>query len=755
MLIIKRKLSLCLYVFILQFFYSHALAATMSEKEFTALTGSEVEDVFCIGSQVDENLHNWWEKVENIKLEMNAEKYLGDTLKKTKNNIKDIVKKNRGVSSLKAKYRKIKIKLNGSDCWMSGKYRLTGDMKDHVGTHDEIIHSIKVKLTSGKIDNILKFKLFAPKARMGKLEVLNFVIHQKLDLLAPRTALVNVQIGGQSYRAMFQEDISEKLLEYNNLHDAMLLEGDEGYVPFNFPKIINKSFVSNQKFRDISIYALEELGRSYQLTSIINNEKQIDSPLFLDLLPASSREELIYFHLLNFSLNNSYGLTLDDSRFVFDHISRQYHPIYYDGHARDIMSKVSDINFDIPDDIQFRLLKNLEAIDLSELTSELNDLGAQFLKREVQQIMSEAIRFVKAAKGKKASYELEDQLKKLNDYGLIDTQALELMSKNNLESLQVSWMLSASELERCVYRESGKRCVQEVLNANQKLAPQLESQSLRSGIFLHGLSGESLVIPYFQELASNTLTLLGTGTTIEHTSNLELSVNVDTKTVIVNSRDINASTSQIKVSGGILDGWEFLVKKGVFLGYEKYPGTRASKFGLTGCITFNDLIVKSLKVHMQDSKCEDSIHFVRAKGDIESITVKNALADAIDADFSDLTFSNLIISDAGNDCVDFSAGTYQIARNKFQNCGDKGVSAGEGSNVVLGNSEIRDALIGIVAKDGSTVVVKETNLFNVDVCLAVYKKKQEHGTARLDVKKIHCTSDKYFKQDGSLLSFHK
>lgn len=738
--------SLYLCALMLQLFCVHSVSANMSDQEFTALTGSYVEDAFCVRSNDDENLHNWMGKVSKIQLLLNVEKYMGDVITK--------LKKNRGVSSNKHKYRKIKIKLDGTDCWMSGKYRLTGDLNDHVGAQGEILHSIKVKITDGRIDNILKFKLLTPKSRFGKFEVLNYVMHKRLGLLAPRTSLVKVQIGGQTYEAIFQEDINEQLLEHNNLHEAILLEADEGYVPFDIPRIINRKLVENEQFRDISTYALEKIGQVFQITSKFTMEKKLyEHPLFLDFIPENSRKEFIYFHLLNFALNSVGGLTTHDSRFVFDHISRRYRPIYYDGHAHNVTSKISDLNFDIPDDIQSRLLENLESLDLIKLEADLNDLGAQFLIEELQQIMSDTINFVKAARGKKISHELDKTLKVLLDYELIEAKAKALIDVHNISNFQVSWMINDSELEKCVYRKIEKDCSKELLNDSQKLAYRPEIRSLSHGVFLHGLSRESLVAPYFQELSFNTLTLLETGTTIEHTSNLELSVNVDAKTVTVTSNHKNASTSQIKVFGGVLDGWKFLVKKGVFLGYEKQAGTRASKFGLTGCITFNDLNVKSLKVHIQDSMCEDSIHFVRTKGHIESITVINTLADAIDADFSDLIFGNLDISEAGNDCVDFSAGTYQITKNKFHNCGDKGVSAGEGSNVVLDNSEIRGALIGIVAKDGSTVVIKEAGLFNVDVCLAVYKKKQEYGTARLVGKKINCTSEKYFLQNGSHLNY--
>ena len=737
--------SLFICAFVLQLLSVHAVSANMSDQEFTELTGSQVEDAFCVQSHHDENLHNWMEKVAKIQLRLNVEKYTREIIKKHR--------KNSSVSSNSQKYRKIKIKLNGTDCWMSGKYRLTGDLADHVGTSGEILHSIKVKITAGRVDNILKFKLLTPKSRTGKFEVLNYVIHKSLGLLAPRTSLVEVKIGGQTYEAIFQEDINEQLLENNNLHEAILLEGDEGYVPFDTPRIMNKNFTKNIHFRDISAYALEKIGQVFQITSNFNMKKGIDGPIFLDFIPENSRNEFIYFHLLNFSLKSVDGLSTNDSRFVFDHISRRYRPIYYDGHSQGANSKVFKLNFDVPDDIQARLLKNLRSLDLIKLEADLNDLGAHFSKKELHQVKSDMINFVKFAKGNKVSHEPVKMLKFLLDYEQIKEKSKQLMDVHDISSLQVSWKINDTELEKCVYRKNEKNCSKELLNENQKLDSQPEIRSLSHGVFLHGLSSESLIKPYFQELVFNSQPLLGTGTIIEYTKNLELSVNVVSKIITVSSNHDNASVSQIKVSGGVLDDWEFVVKKGVFLGYEKQAGTRASKFGLTGCITFNDLNVKSLKVHIQDTMCEDAIHFVRTKGHIESITVINTLADAIDADFSDLTFGNIDIFEAGNDCVDFSAGTYEIINNKFYNCGDKGVSAGEGSSVVLGNSEIKGALIGIVSKDGSTVEIKEARLFNVDVCLAVYKKKQEYGTARLVGKDTNCTSKKYFQQNGSHLNY--
>ena len=88
-------------------------------------------------------------------------------------------------------------------------------------------------------------------------------------------------------------------------------------------------------------------------------------------------------------------------------------------------------------------------------------------------------------------------------------------------------------------------------------------------------------------------------------------------------------------------------------------------------------------------------------------------------------------------------------KNENKNCGDKGISAGEGSIVGLDNGKINQALIGLVAKDGSTLSVNYAGLYDVDVCLSVYTKKQEYAGGLLKINNIDCPSNKYYSQTGS------
>ena len=60
--------------------------------------------------------------------------------------------------------------------------------------------------------------------------------------------------------------------------------------------------------------------------------------------------------------------------------------------------------------------------------------------------------------------------------------------------------------------------------------------------------------------------------------------------------------------------------------------------------------------------CEDAVNFINTKGNIKEIVVKDSISDAIDADFSELTFESVISSSSKNDCFDVSFGIYFLVQ---------------------------------------------------------------------------------------------
>ena len=258
------------------------------------------------------------------------------------------------------------------------------------------------------------------------------------------------------------------------------------------------------------------------------------------------------------------------------------------------------------------------------------------------------------------------------------------------------------------------------------------------------------------------LSLNDNGSFLEYSNNLLPVINYIDKTINIrnnhkkNENNNNLQTTQLRLFGGELKDWKIYVNNEANLGYKKDDYSRISDSGVTGCITFNDIILHNVILNIENTNCEDGIHFVRTKGNLINVIVKNSLSDAIDADYSDLIFEGIVIHNAGNDCLDLSRGKYIINKIESINCGDKGISAGENSKVSIDNIKVQNSLIGVASKDSSIVNIENGNFINLKVCFAAYRKKKEYGGGKINLNgKINCNKIKSFVQKYSNVSYLK
>mgnify|MGYP001016431690 CR=1 FL=1 len=697
--------------------------------------------------------HDWSQKVNKIKIYLKMDKYINNILKKLRNKAK--------VSNLTSrnwsKYEKAQIQFNGSLCRHKATYRLTGDFNDHVGAKDQLPHSIKIKLKSGNVGSITKFKLLKPDTRGGKFELLNVLIHKKLGFIAPRTALVDVHIGGNVYQALFQEDISKNLLENNNLHESFIIEGDEGYAPLTNPKISNLKLIDGVHIEKIANSVLKKISKVYletnnfSLKAKLNPNSKIhatDPPLLIDFLPENSKSNFISFHLLNYALQSSGGLTRDDHRMAYDIISREFFPIFYDGHYRSYEHDDLLVNFKFSTKERNLLIENLNKIDISDLLFESQKHGAVFNKNEISNILQNAISFLTSVSMAVEGHTLQG-LRSPESY--IERAGKQLVRETDSGKLQVSWRDTNEKLKTCLIAEGDIKCdLSSNNNSNYKPKFYFNPQSPETGLFIHGLGATKSTPDLFDSLAINSFQIQGTGSTVEHTQNLKLVIDPTEKTIKIVRVLIDNQTSQVKISGGFLEGWDIQVQDGTSLGYVELAGSRASEFGLTGCLTLSDIKLSLVNLFLERSNCEDGVHFVRAVGNLKNLFVSNAKYDGIDADFSNLEFENITVQNSGNDCFDISSGKYTVATATFDGCKDKGISSGEAAEVKIDKISISNALFGLVSKDESKVNVTAADIDNSKVCIAVYRKKQEFGGASLTLgPKIRCNGAPSYFQHGS------
>ena len=148
--------------------------------------------------------------------------------------------------------------------------------------------------------------------------------------------------------------------------------------------------------------------------------------------------------------------------------------------------------------------------------------------------------------------------------------------------------------------------------------------------------------------------------------------------------------------------------------------------------------LNNISISSLNSDCEDSINLINSTGNIKNFNSSNSYKDGLDIDFSNIEIDYVKVFSSRNDCVDFSAGIYKINKLDLKNCGDKGLSVGEKSNLQLNEIFIENSNIGIASKDSSVTKLNNAYLKNLKTCLSAYNKKQEFFGGLIEIQNINC-----------------
>ena len=127
-----------------------------------------------------------------------------------------------GKKNIKKKYKKwikAKIVLDGKK--IESRIRIHGDWKDHLRPP---ITSLKVKTVDDSFYGITRFTLFLPETRKGENEVFWTLMLKKLKFPSFYTRIVDVDLNGNIYKAIFQEDATKEFLERNKFTETVILK---------------------------------------------------------------------------------------------------------------------------------------------------------------------------------------------------------------------------------------------------------------------------------------------------------------------------------------------------------------------------------------------------------------------------------------------------------------------------------------------------------------------------------------------------
>jgi len=170
--------------------------------------------------------------------------------------------------------------------------------------------------------------------------------------------------------------------------------------------------------------------------------------------------------------------------------------------------------------------------------------------------------------------------------------------------------------------------------------------------------------------------------------------------------------------------------------FKNLSNPRDEYWEIPGSITFYQSPVDIDNSIFEANNSEDNLNIVRSKFNIKNSSFVNSKADAIDIDFSDGVIENVSIIEAGNDGLDISGSKINMKDFLIKDIGDKGISGGEMSFLKANNIRIYNSNIAVASKDKSILDFKDLSIDKAEIGFAIFKKKEEYGSANIKINNL-------------------
>ncbi len=157
---------------------------------------------------------------------------------------------------------------------------------------------------------------------------------------------------------------------------------------------------------------------------------------------------------------------------------------------------------------------------------------------------------------------------------------------------------------------------------------------------------------------------------------------------------------------------------------------------LTGAVTFYESPVKISHCQFTRSRAEDALNIFRSSFEIDNTLFSESMADAFDGDFIKGKIHNSSFVNCGNDAIDVSGSVISLQNIFINGVGDKGLSAGENSQITANQIDIKNAALSVTSKDMSEIKIENLNLYENRVGFTVFQKKSEFGPASITVNNL-------------------
>ena len=641
--------------------------------------------------------------------------------------------------------------LNGVNCNFNGRVRLSGDFQDHIRTSD-LSSSLDIHLENGHIDNIVRFKLFLPETRRNDTEIVLTTIMEKLGFLVPRTTRVISSIDNQKeIEYIFQEKLAKEFIENKSLRESVLLETSEEFywekrklvdsrLPILFGKFLNNSWVNRTDFNQlISLKGLNQLNMFIFQSN--GSYLQYDYTNNLDLL---------LFDTAMYALDGHHGLAIHNRKFYYDNFSDTLLPIYYDADSQISLreTSITSCNEELVDEYQKVACNNYFSYGASLLLEKINfdidNLYHELLSKKINMSKTEFTKIVEKF------IDNLNVLSKLDSKNFNDSEdGLSLFKSNyllNVENDNYGFYFINQDDQFIKFCNFGlQECFIEKIQNNYQLTNIVKDENKEYFLLGRFFSDNYVEGNYINEIKIEDEIKI-------KTFNGPAEINFDSSTKTINIILKNNEKILFQGPGSLVD-WNIVIQDSKNREISKY---RQDEYSLTGCVTFLNLKLENITVFSKESLCEDAINFVNVSGQLNKVKIENSSFDSVDIDFSNLNFDQIDIFNSGNDCLDVSFSIIYVSEINVNNCNDKGISIGEKSDFSLDSLRSSKSNIVVAVKDSSKVKINNFRGVDANICIAMYRKKQEFGPSYLNINSYNCLAkNSNFIQDGQEVNIEK
>ena len=638
-----------------------------------------------------------------------------------------------GEKNIKKKYKKwVKAKILTDEKLINSEIRILGDWKDHLRPP---LTSLKVKILDDSFNGVTRFNLFLPETRKGENEVFWTLMLDYLGFPSLYTRMVEVNLNGNIYKAIFQEDATKEFLERNDLTETVILKSNDFsfYLNKEEKEIYNNFFTSsfvidNNNFlkNDISNFIASEAIALRANKDF--NKKVINEDFFTTI-----HKKYAY-----------HGLATINRKYIYIPYKKIFVPLYYDGNVQFLPGKT---------DCQKKA--NIEI--LSSFKKDFKNLTNKNLTRMQECALGDVLHLSKNKINQLRNSFPNQTLDNKKDvkYENIKNKIINYLEKNKVNKKEILKNNEKVIIYSFIFNDNFYSCQLNINNNEILICSQIDSLNYSK---LISESGRFKLTDNFKSFPINLGTFNNEMPIIWlDNENDEFKINKKgtyyfIKQDIKNKNlkfDFLNSEAKLFIQGNF-ENVNFEFNREFNFQKDKINEIRYDKNLLTGCVNFFDTNFKNIILKSSDMICEDSINIKNSSGIINKIQIDNSYFDALDLDFSKIKINDLKVNNAKNDCIDFSFGEYEIINANLKNCGDKGLSVGERSKLNMHNGVIMYSNIGIASKDDAITNVKNVAMNNMNICLAAYNKKKEFKGSKLNIKSLNCNQYNTLKQHDRL-----